>query len=93
MTINFIQRYKVQGDCEITHTIIPDRNESEPSLKYGCKIYVPNNELDYFNKKCLECFKNRNIPITESFGKTSILIFDIDLNYNNYIYFKFKTIN
>ena len=57
MIFNFIQRYKVQGDCEITHTIIPDNNESEPLLKYGCKLCVPNDELDYFNKKCIKLIK------------------------------------
>ena len=93
MIFNFIQRYKVQGDCEITHTIIPDRNESEPLLKFGCKLFVPSNELDYFNKKCIECFKIRNIPLTESFRKYSPLIFDIDLNYNNSVYNRYYTQN
>lgn len=94
MTINFIQRYKVQGNCEVTHTVIPYKNETEPLLKFGCKLFVPSNDLKYFNKKCLQYFKTRNIPLTESFREYSPLIFDIDLNYtNNLNYNRYYTKN
>ena len=80
----FLDRYKTI-DNVITHTIMPDQVNTNPYLKYGCKLNVPEESIDEFNAFAHKLFfnKNINIPLTESFGEISPLLIDLDLNYED----------
>ena len=80
----FLDRYKTI-DNVITHTIVPDQVNTNPYLKYGCKLNVQDDEIDEFNSFVYDLFfnKNINIPLTESFGDISPLLIDLDLNYED----------
>ena len=47
---SFLDRYKTI-DNVITHTIMPDQVNTNPYLKYGCKLNVLEEDIDKFNTR------------------------------------------
>ena len=91
--IKILLKYKKKNNETITHTIIPDIKNK----RYGMAISVPSEDIQKLYDKLHDFYfiKDGNLSLTESFGKYSPLIIDIDLKYENKEnkrYYTYKTI-
>ena len=79
--IKILLKYKKKDNEIITHTVIPDIKNK----RFGMAISVPSEDIKKLYDKLHDFYfiKNGNLSLTESFGKYSPLIIDIDLKYEN----------
>jgi len=88
----FLIRFKKHGSENVTHTIMPDKNNELPNhycnfaqLKYGYSLTVKDEDMDEFNTYIHDLFFNEKkpFPLTESFNDNTPLILDLDMLYEN----------
>ena len=70
-------KHNKNSDSSPTHTIIPNENSPIFDIRFGYSLTVNDTDIKNFNEYMNNIFFEQkiNIPLTESFGEKSPLIF------------------
>ena len=81
----FLIKFKKNGSNKPTHTIIPDKNNKLPEIRFGSSLTVKQEDMHEFNTYIYNLFFNEKItfPLTETFNINTPLILDLDMKYTN----------